>query len=367
MKNHPDIIPKLWEKCIALGYNDDTIKVPTSNPVPKSFQAEAMGKRKYNQIKEEAAKVEESLNADAGSYTVVDAVPTKYWKMSELTVPIWRDRLLPRIETSSLSAANIRCIRDKEAASKEGLCRIAEFATGLSADFALTGRYRCLEQLAKLMVDRAQRRGRRCLDLPLPPRWPTDGIYFVQGYDEAQTGIIVCHKFLNQHVVVSRSSVAGHSSLAELEVVYNWSEQKAAIGKKGQLEGMHILLNYFSTQEVQEESDSSNAKEAFISPAKRYRRIMAKCEPGAMSATPPCAKKEITSPGDVKGGCEGVTESCQGENECDATGLKDECLPDAVKASGSDDAADGREIGMAQPVGITTEVGVVPPPPPPAP
>ena len=165
LKNKPSIIKPLYDKMKSLGVSESNLTV--REDMPLSFTATAHLQR--SSAKQEVAlgtfsKTEDGLSPD---YTVQDAVPERYWRLGALSVPILM-RILPYVEESTLSCANLRCMKCSETTTKDCLLKMIDFASGLCEDFALVGRFRCVVAIANLAVSRAFDRGRRALDLPLP-------------------------------------------------------------------------------------------------------------------------------------------------------------------------------------------------------
>ena len=55
----------------------------------------------------------------------------------------------------------MKCV---EATTKDCLLKILDFSSGLTEDFALVGRYRCVVAIASLAVSRSFERGRRAME-----------------------------------------------------------------------------------------------------------------------------------------------------------------------------------------------------------
>mmetsp|Transcript_79445 Transcript_79445/g.246419 ORF Transcript_79445/g.246419 Transcript_79445/m.246419 type:complete len:83 (+) Transcript_79445:331-579(+) len=69
------------------------------------------------------AKLEES-NKVCPKHMITDPIPTKYWKLGDLRLVIWRDKLLPKIERMSHSSANLRQLQGDHG-SKEAFAILA--------------------------------------------------------------------------------------------------------------------------------------------------------------------------------------------------------------------------------------------------
>mmetsp|Transcript_27061 Transcript_27061/g.59390 ORF Transcript_27061/g.59390 Transcript_27061/m.59390 type:complete len:132 (+) Transcript_27061:206-601(+) len=103
-----------------------------------------------------------------------DLVPAKYWTIDNMSVAILSSHLLAGIEPTTLSKANLRSLamRGSAAGNKEHLCKVLEFATGISSDFQLHGQMRLFSVLISTLQLRNMGRGRKDRDigLPLPGR-----------------------------------------------------------------------------------------------------------------------------------------------------------------------------------------------------
>ena len=98
-----------------------------------------------------------------------DEVPDKVHVMSDFTVGQLRDKIVPAIESSHASAANIRATKDKELNSKTGLLQLVELATGCQNDWPIAGKLRCYNRLGCVLQKRNVARGRRLLSVRFPP------------------------------------------------------------------------------------------------------------------------------------------------------------------------------------------------------
>jgi hypothetical protein len=272
LKNKPSIIKPLYDKMKSLGVSE--LNLTVREDVPLSFTATAHLQRSNS--KQEVAlgtvKTEDGLSPD---YIVQDAVPERYWRLGALSVPILM-KIAPHVEESTLSCANLRCMKCSETTTKDCLLKILDFASGLCEDFALVGRFRCIAAIANLAVSRAFDRGRRALDLPLPPVWPRDGIYFVMGLSVCGFFVLVMHKWTKHVANVPIRKIPPFNSIGDVFVRHNFSERHAALSSytAQDHEGDYILANDFATlfPAIVDNEDQGNKT---ISPAKKNRRIAA--------------------------------------------------------------------------------------------
>mmetsp|Transcript_138429 Transcript_138429/g.441622 ORF Transcript_138429/g.441622 Transcript_138429/m.441622 type:complete len:83 (+) Transcript_138429:217-465(+) len=71
--------------------------------------------------------------------------------MCEFSVSYLWNKILPRLEKTTLSSASPRTMKNTDASSKAGYVRIVEFVTGWPANFGLDGPFRCLEFVIESM------------------------------------------------------------------------------------------------------------------------------------------------------------------------------------------------------------------------
>lgn len=225
----------------ALGIDDEAIQTP--EPIVRSFGAEAAQEKKCR--KGMAAPVDEQSDG----FAVVEALPSRYYTLGALSNAMLRDKVLPAIEPVALSAANLRA-SEKLLGGKEGLLHIIEFATGLCGDLGLIGRLRCLRELLALCTERNLLRGRRCIEMPVPPQWAQHGLFgIVGGIGEEVAGrVTIVHKFTHEKVHVDVSLMPPHDLGTDLYIEFNWSEQRAAVAsvKNASGDSRYSLCNVFA-------------------------------------------------------------------------------------------------------------------------
>ena len=129
MYNRPSAVPKLWDKVVALGLDADSIQ-KAEEQCPKSFQLEAVKRRKEANVEEAKQSQTGVVHSDTNAFKPKGPIPTKYWRLDELSIPLVRDRVPPALERSSLSSANPRQMKGEEG-TKQAFCRVLEFVTGL--------------------------------------------------------------------------------------------------------------------------------------------------------------------------------------------------------------------------------------------
>lgn len=236
MKNHPHlVIDPLYEKLQSLGLSAEQLKAPAESA--KSLQALAIDSRKKARTDDANAKkqqLEEEITNAGGLADAIDPLPDKADTLDQLSLLTIRDKLLPALGESSLSAANLRSMKDRDHASKAGLLRYLEFATGLPPDFSLSGQLKCCIKLGKFCRAMATPRGRRALALTLPAEWGCDGVYEIMGDSFDSDGAVhVRHRFTKEIMKVDKKDLPETPDFASLTIAYNWSETRAALIRAG--------------------------------------------------------------------------------------------------------------------------------------
>lgn len=249
IRNCPSAIPHLIQCMESLGYTNERIAKPED--VKQSFQTMAVSERR------EKRKAESQLLPAKSEDDQADPVPTKYWKISNLSRNCLRDAVLYAIEPATLSAANLLATLDRLGlqASRQEMLRLWCFATGLAEDMALTGNLRWFSEVRSLATERAATRGRRCLALTLPVDWEADGLVTIEGLDDNNPEVMVfCHRFTHEKLRIMRSSLPPHRTPEQLYIASNWSEQRVAVATRleGHPNSLYLLHNEFSSHLVAE-------------------------------------------------------------------------------------------------------------------
>ena len=99
MDNRPSVVPKLWDKLVALGLDADSIQ-KTEEQCPKSFQLEAVKRRKEAKVEEAKQSQTGVVHSDSSAFKPKEPIPTKYWRLNELSIPLVRVRVPPALERS---------------------------------------------------------------------------------------------------------------------------------------------------------------------------------------------------------------------------------------------------------------------------
>lgn len=355
MKNRPSMIEHLWEKARSLGVTDELINLAEEGP-KQSVQAAAVQGRKQRKLEADAAKEEELVEAggDAGAVLLMDKVPPKAQKLEDLPITAFQTKLLPGLESSVLSAPNLRTMaKDPKFKGKETLLKMWCYLTGLPHDLALVGGLRCYTQLVSLGCERNETRGRRGTRMTLPPDFDgEDGLYFIVGPGTKQGTIEVQHRFTNCVRVVPAADVPPHKSRSQLYLHNGHSEQLASLAStmNPSNDKQFFLINLFKAQFVDRE---------YTTPTKRQKlgdcKIEATLNPSASEMSPSspqtaCGADEL--PADV--GAAAGAESTPSPSLAPAR--------DAASADDASNSAPALVPPKAEPPSYE-ESGVLPPPP----
>eukprot|EP00971_Amphidinium_carterae_P350703 6491694-Amphidinium_carterae.2 len=230
----PGVSRPLWEKLQSLGYTDEKIK-QTEKAV-----AEA----------EKEARSKKSLKPELAE-GISDPIPERVLHLEEFDNRTLRDTLLPSIEPASLSGANLRAV-EKRAGGKSSLLKILTYLVGLDSDYRVCGHLRSWSALLAALKERSELRGRRGRELILPVDWVEQGLYGIE--DGCSEGVRILHRATQASRTIPWEEVPTCASVAELTIVQNWSESKAALSLKEATQGGGIeqvlLAPYFPLQIV---------------------------------------------------------------------------------------------------------------------
>lgn len=260
MKKQPWVIPKLVSTVESLGLVEkdqsgrrkikDCGGSAGASALAMSFQAAARKSRKQPELPAPSPSKNE---LDMPPIEGDDMIPTKYWTLDALSPAAVTGNWLCVAEPATLSVANLKQITKKGQSlqNHQSIHRLLEYVSGLPGDFSLTGLYRSWAKLQELILDRNERRGRRCRDLALPVDFDIVGLYSLQYPPGAQQATIV-HNFTKERVVFDSRSLPEHESSSDLFVSNNWSELRAAISSKGDPSRREdvLLIKHFPNQEV---------------------------------------------------------------------------------------------------------------------
>lgn len=233
----------------ALGLNAETIKTPEQGP--RTFAAKAVQDRQDNVKKQQASSLEELQQLEKDELAPGEAelpwkfLDGKYGSLGSLPVVVIRDKLLPAVEPLHLSTAKLRSSRDASLSSKHGLLALLEFATGLTPDFLLAGRFKCENRLVALCQRRALDRGRRVLSVSLPPDWVEEGLAFVDSVSDG--GVVVENRYTIERVTVAKTECPPFDSIDDLFIDRSFSEIGLALASKRNPsnDGKYMLCNCF--------------------------------------------------------------------------------------------------------------------------
>ena len=170
-----------------------------------------------------AAKLAEQSEGQEGFFW------KKYEKLEDLDVNEL-GAFATAIEPQTCSKANLRH-KDSGQSNcwqKDKLLEIIEYMTGYHRSFELIGPLRDRAYLIKVMQFENQRRGRRALCLPLPPKWGTEGAGLVQIKAEGHC-IIVEHNFADKSAELSREELPPLETVGDLYVSVPHSETRLCV------------------------------------------------------------------------------------------------------------------------------------------
>ena len=263
--NCPSVLP-LFMKCMeSNGYTAEKIAVPEERN--KSLQAQAVEQRIIRKKSRELEMLDSQAQS-GGSETITKPVPTKYWKLTELSRCLLRDHVLPGMEPVNLKPAHCKSGVDRlgMAASKREYLRLVTFGTG-KEDLALSGSFRCFARVAASLHEKALARGRRCLLLTLPARWPIDGIFEIGEYRLEKKVVVIRQKWTKECVEIPVAALPTFNIISDLWIDMNWSEMLAAVCSQLQDAGddqkAYSLANHFTNHLVEEgyQLETSSKKE----------------------------------------------------------------------------------------------------------
>eukprot|EP00971_Amphidinium_carterae_P161027 3193026-Amphidinium_carterae.2 len=173
LKLRPSMILPCWEKVLALGYVEDDAAGAESSGVPVSKQKQAKLQR--------GASMKGDVEENCGD--ISDPMSKNWTLLSHCTIPFIQAHILPSLEPSALSAANLRC--HEKHIGKPELLQIVEFLTGL-ADWQLSGPHRSKSGFIKFLQERYASRGRRGGLLVLPVAWAQQGLYVIDAVTDVE-------------------------------------------------------------------------------------------------------------------------------------------------------------------------------------
>lgn len=167
---------------------------------------------------------------ELSTYKASELVPAKVWTLGSFSVNDLSAKILPHIEPSSMSKANLRSIKSTpDCTMRMHMTRLLVRATGLPEDYEVQGEERIWERLLSKLQSLNEERGRPLRDVSLPVDWAAFGAF------EAQLrGPDVLVKFRATGVVAAfpGATLPPGLVLTNLEIKYNWSDSLAALVDK---------------------------------------------------------------------------------------------------------------------------------------
>jgi len=161
-------------------------------------------KRDEDRKRKQQEQTEAMLDEHEGA-SIEDFVPTKYYKLGQLSYSLLTTKVMPTLEPSAYSTQNLKSRLAGSVADKQAnLLRRVEYDTGLGPDFSLSGKLRIWQVLLDFMVSCRDARNRRGRDLDWASQYDGDAGVFklaiCDGSDEAD--LFVQHSLTgSQHKV----------------------------------------------------------------------------------------------------------------------------------------------------------------------
>ena len=224
MKAHPDSACKALQYLLDLGYTID--ESVAAVPLKKSRMATAAANRPGV---DDIMPAQTGMSPEVSQADPDDVIPGRFETIGSLKIELIVDKILSVIEPGACSkiiiAATLR--RQVRGSGKFETLKLLALATGLDADFPLSGRFR----LWSVLLEYAQKmnilRGRRMRDRPL-----TDLNYAVHGVYKLE--ITEGEVYITQQVtkVTKRMPLQTEPTrelLNAMTIEYNWSESRARV------------------------------------------------------------------------------------------------------------------------------------------
>ena len=291
--------------------------------------------------------------------SIEDVVPTKYYKLGQLSYSLLVTKVMPRLEPIAYSAQNLKSRLAGSVADKQAtLLRRVEYDTGLGPDFSLSGKLRIWEVLLDFMVSCRDARNRRGRDLDWDGDYDgDDGVFKLAICDGSadDADIVVEHSLTGtQHKVARKLLAAGGSDPSVFYVYKNFSEEGAEIRSrlKPQVQGLN-LRSLFAPDEFPSGNDS-----LYLPAIEDKPRLLALAGADGDASTPvatPTKKPRRGASADDFSGSP-ATASSSG-----SPGSLQEKDPEAASPTAAAAEAPGGGAGVSE--GAIDDKDVVPPPP----
>eukprot|EP00971_Amphidinium_carterae_P140792 2789824-Amphidinium_carterae.2 len=197
--------------------------------VDMGFEKSRAALAKEKQKKEAAAR--RILNKQAVDTDVIPVERT--FTLGSVRVDALRDRMLPALCPFSLSSANLRA-HERKLGGRSGFMQLFEFVTGLTEDFVIGGVFGTFGDFTQYAQLMAAQRGDRGSRLRLPPVWASDGVYEVKNVNGITKTVTILEKYTGQtaHLNFAERMWPSFSTLADVEIILNFSEVKAKLHSK---------------------------------------------------------------------------------------------------------------------------------------
>ena len=269
---HSNLIVPVWDLITSHGIT--AAALDASQKVPKTSQAKAMAKKRSM---EKAA-----LAAHPDPADVIDT--KKYPTLGSFTMKTYRKDLLPLVDPSAFSAANLAIHESK--GGKEMYLQLLEYATGLGADFPLTPPNNSWSSLKDLIADQAAARAERVLGMVLPPQWSRQhGLYEIIGIEKDE--LLVKHRFLSMEYKIGVDKLPSFKSVDELYIDKGFSEERACIASKRCSDPRsRFVLSRVCSEHTSAFTGSPSKQPILETPRRRKRKLAASRSSSVKKADP---------------------------------------------------------------------------------
>eukprot|EP00971_Amphidinium_carterae_P332014 6465907-Amphidinium_carterae.2 len=267
LRLHSEVLDEVWRVIGTFGITSESLA--KEEDVPMTEKGKAKRQKKL------ADKAKTQCAEDPKNVIDTKATPT----LESFKVMVYRKTLLPHLDKVSFSEANLR-----QHENKEMYLQLLEFATGCPRDLELTPPLNTWSGLKDYLYEQADLRMGRLMGLALPAKWGNEfGLYKMDGSDSEH--LLVRHRWTGTKYQIPLTELPDHTSLAELLIDKNYSEERAAIvsTKSGNFSERFQLSRVCTTHHLCQSDDDTEqhtpqtkkrtrAIAAKESDTKRYRR-----------------------------------------------------------------------------------------------
>lgn len=160
-----------------------------------------------------------------------EVVPTTYTTLGQLSIVLLTQRILGHLEPTVWSRGNLRALaqRGMREPSKANYCQLIEFATGCDCEYVINGQMRLWSKFLAYLEAQHVARGKRGLQIRLPPDWEARGLYGLAARDGE---VWVAHRYTGQELKVPMALFPEGTKMEDLTVEANFSEKRARVTLK---------------------------------------------------------------------------------------------------------------------------------------